>query len=153
MFDTITLILGILGGVCVVLAWRVRQYRVEMQRLYEELNQARTLKAPKEYNHTTARAVLKGQIAEQFAPVLPGFKYNPKDFRFIGNPIDGIIVVGLSEAMEGLGTIHEIVLCDIKMGKSQLSPHQNAIRQAIEAKRVRWETIHVDQEYRVTHTR
>ena len=33
-----------------------------------------------------SRAVLKGKIAEQIAPLLPGFlaKYNPADARFIG---------------------------------------------------------------------
>ena len=41
----------------------------------------------------TSRAVLKGKIAEQMAPLLPGFlaKYNPADARFIGSPIDYLI--------------------------------------------------------------
>lgn len=98
----------------------------------------------------TQRAVIKGQIAEQFAPLLPGFEYNPKDFRFIGNPIDGIIVVGLTEAMEGLGDIHEIVLCDVKMGNARLSKHQRLIKKAVDEGRVRWETIHIDQGFSVT---
>ena len=37
-----------------------------------------------------SRAVLKGKIAEQLAPLLPGFDYNPADARFIGSPIDYI---------------------------------------------------------------
>ncbi len=101
------------------------------------------------YDVGLARATLKGQIAEQFAPLLPGFKYQPKDFRFLGSPFDGVIIVGLTEAMEGLGEIEEIVLCDIKMGNARLSPHQKAIKQAVDEGRVRWETIHVDSNYQI----
>jgi len=37
-----------------------------------------------------ARAVLKGKIGEQLAPLLPEFcaKYSPSDARFMGTPID-----------------------------------------------------------------
>jgi len=47
----------------------------------------------------TSRAVLKGKIAEQIAPLLPGFlaKYNPADARFIGSPIDYLIFRNMSE--------------------------------------------------------
>lgn len=37
-----------------------------------------------------SRAVLKGKVAEQMAPLLPGFlaKHNPADAKFISSPID-----------------------------------------------------------------
>jgi hypothetical protein len=124
-----------------VQAKAIRAQAAEIVRLREALS------APG--RNSTQRAVIKGQIAEQFAPLLPGFEYNPKDFRFIGNPIDGIIVVGLTEAMEGLGGIHEIVLCDVKMGSARLSKHQQLIKRAVEQGRVRWQTIHVDRDFRV----
>jgi predicted Holliday junction resolvase-like endonuclease len=43
--------------------------------------------------------VLKGKIAEQIAPLLPGFlvKYNPADTRFIGSPIDYLIIRNMSK--------------------------------------------------------
>lgn len=40
-----------------------------------------------------------GQIAQQLAPLLPGFceSFNPKDARFLGHPIDFVIFDGLEE--------------------------------------------------------
>jgi predicted Holliday junction resolvase-like endonuclease len=43
-----------------------------------------------------SRSTLKGKIAEQMAPVLPGFLFNPTDARFIGTPVDYIILDGLT---------------------------------------------------------
>jgi len=56
---------------------------------------------------------LLGKITEHFIPYLPMFKYNPKDARFIGSPIDFIVFDGLSE-----GEIRKIVLVEVKAGKS-----------------------------------
>ena len=66
-----------------------------------------------------SRAVLKGKIGEQMAPVLPEFRYNPADARFLGSPIDYIIFDGYSEAKEGRGKIRRIVLMDVKTGNAR----------------------------------
>jgi predicted Holliday junction resolvase-like endonuclease len=47
-----------------------------------------------------SRSTLKGKIAEQLAPVLPGFLFNPADARFIGSPVDYIIFDGLTEVSD-----------------------------------------------------
>ena len=44
-----------------------------------------------------SQAVTVGKVSEHFVPYLPGFKYNPKDARFIGSPIDFVIFDGLNE--------------------------------------------------------
>ncbi len=95
----------------------------------------------------SSRATIKGQLAEQLAPILPGFPYTPSDFRFLGQPIDFIVFKGLSTAKEGLGDIEEVVLGDIKMGGARLSPHQRMIKKAVDEGRVRWVTLHVDPEF------
>ena len=66
----------------------------------------------------TSRAVLKGKIAEQIAPLLPGFlaKYNPADARFIGSPFDYLIFRNMSKGDDSEDSI-EIVLLDVKTGK------------------------------------
>lgn len=106
----------------------------------------------KEYNGA-ARATIKGQVAEQVAPMLPGFPFHPSDFRFQGHPIDYIAFVGLTEAKEGLGDIKEIVIGDIKMNRASLSPHQRMIKRAVEEGRVRWETIHIGEDFTVSQRR
>ena len=65
------------------------------------------------------------------------FKFNPRDTRFIGSPIDLIVFDGLEEKKE-LITIHFI---EVKTGKSVLSPVQKKIKDAIENYRVKWELM------------
>jgi predicted Holliday junction resolvase-like endonuclease len=88
-----------------------------------------------------SRAVLKGKISEQLAPVFPEFKYNPADARFLGSPIDYIIFDGYSEAKEGRGKIRRIVLMDIKTGNAKLSPIEKRVREAVASGSVEWETL------------
>lgn len=88
-----------------------------------------------------SRSVLKGKIGEQMAPMLPGFRYNPADARFLGSPIDYIIFDGYSEAKEGNGKIRRIVLMDVKTGKAKLSPIEKKVKEAVVAGSVEWETL------------
>src|SRR5215471_8493141 len=41
-----------------------------------------------------SRSTLKGQIAEQMAPLLPGFSYSAADARFLGDPVDYVVFDG-----------------------------------------------------------
>ena len=85
-----------------------------------------------------SRTVLGGKFAEQLAPYLPDFQYDPTEARFIGTPIDLIVFPGLAT-----GDPQEIVIMEIKSGQSgQLTPQQRKIRQLIENGMVRWELIH-----------
>ncbi|MFX1563141.1 MAG: Holliday junction resolvase-like protein, partial [Promethearchaeota archaeon] len=83
-----------------------------------------------------SRAVLKGKIGEQMAPLLEAFPFAPADARFIGSPIDYIVFPGYSDRNPT-----EIVLIDIKTGKATLSPIERRIQQLVERRRVRWMTI------------
>lgn len=130
------------------LAWQLRLRQRDIRRQEEMIEELRQQKAPRPYDGA-ARATLKGQLAEQVAPLLPGFPFHPSDFRFLGQPIDFICYVGLTEAKEGLGDIEEVVLGDIKLGSARLSKHQAAIKRAVEEKRVRWVTIHIDQDFAI----
>ena len=96
-----------------------------------------------------SRSVLLGQVAEHFAPLLPGFAYNPKDARFLGQPVDYLVFNGLNDSdgprqSDGPGEI-EIVFCEIKTGVSQLSANEKAIRDAVAAGRVRFEVMRLDK--------
>jgi len=87
---------------------------------------------------TKSRAVLKGKIAEQMAPLLDAFPFHPADARFVGSPIDYIVFVGYHRNAPS-----EIVLVDIKTGNATLSQIERKIERLVEAKRVRWMTITV----------
>lgn len=96
----------------------------------------------------TSRAVLKGKMAEQFAPMLPEFEYLPSDAKFLGDPVDYVIFHGYSEFREGVGSADaiEIILLDVKSGQARLHKGQQAIAQAVQAGRVRFETLNVQFE-------
>ncbi|MEM4290505.1 MAG: Holliday junction resolvase-like protein [Nitrososphaerota archaeon] len=85
-----------------------------------------------------------GKVGEHLAPIIIFSKYgiNPKDFRFVGTPIDFIAFKGLSE-----GSLTEIYFFEVKSGETKvLTERERQIKDAIEAKRVRWELIHLPSE-------
>ncbi len=90
-----------------------------------------------------ARSTLKGKIAEQMAPVLPEFEFNPADARFIGSPVDYIIFDGLTEVADEKSTEINIVFMDVKKGKGALTRTQRVIRNAVENKAVSWQTMKI----------
>jgi predicted Holliday junction resolvase-like endonuclease len=78
------------------------------------------------------RSILKGQATEQLAPYINN-NYNPKDYKFMGDPIDYIIFDGMSDLNTKEDEIKKIILMDIKTGKSQLNKVQKAVKRCIEA--------------------
>lgn len=94
----------------------------------------------------TSRAVLKGKMAEQMAPIMPEFQYLPSDAKFLGDPVDYVVFDGYTDLRDGEGRAEdiEVVLIDIKSGGARLTKGQQAIAQAIRDGRVRFETIRID---------
>jgi len=91
---------------------------------------------------TRSRAVLKGAIAEQLAPMFEVFGYNPSDARFIGDPVDYVIFDGYTKVKERIEDIPiTVVLADVKTGKAELSYEQRRIRKGIQKGLVKFETI------------
>lgn len=92
-----------------------------------------------------SRAVLKGKMAEQMAPLLPGFTYWPADARFLGDPIDYVVFDGYSACKDNHtdGSDIEVVILDIKQGKSMLTREQRRVAEAVAAGRVRFEVVRV----------
>ncbi len=89
-----------------------------------------------------SRAVMRGQLSESFAPLLPGFPFHFKDARFLGQPIDYLVFDGLSHD-DGKAEI-SVWFVEIKTGKSALSDREKAVKAAVEAGRVRWMTLRLD---------
>ena len=93
-----------------------------------------------------SRYVLKGKIAEHMVPLLHDiFKYEPSDARFIGAPIDYLIFNGYTKVKDDNSDDPiEVILADIKTGNARLSRTERKIKEAVDAGRVRWETIRMD---------
>jgi predicted Holliday junction resolvase-like endonuclease len=86
---------------------------------------------------TKSTEVRTGQIAEQFAPYLSGFPYDPKDVRFLGSPIDMIVFDFKGD---------QVVLIEFKTGESKESPRQRQIREMIKNGRFIYQVIRVKDE-------
>lgn len=95
---------------------------------------------------TTSRATIKGRVAEQFAPLLPGFEYLPSDAKFLGDPVDYVIFDGYTDWRDGNlpSAAIEVILMDIKSGQARLSQGQLAIAEAVQQGRVRFETLRIN---------
>ena len=93
------------------------------------------------------RHIVKGLIGEQLAPHMKEFleKYEPADARFLGGkPVDYIVYKGYSRVYDTDQPIDEIVFLEIKTSKEKkrgLDRNEAKIKDAIEAKRVRHDTI------------
>lgn len=146
------LVIGIFIG-ALLMSWILANFRrgrlsaeYEQQLATLKLQHQQELAAAKKRSVNTSRAVLKGKMAEQLAPLFPEFHYLPSDAKFMGDPIDYVIFDGYTDFRDGDGRAEdiEVILVDIKSGQARLTQGQQAIADAIEAGRVRFETVRID---------
>ena len=83
-----------------------------------------------------SQAVTVGKVSEQLLPYLPGFRFNPKDARFLGSLVDLVVFDGLSE-----GELRGVWFLEVKTGNAALSGRERQIRDAILEKRVGWDEL------------
>lgn len=74
-----------------------------------------------------------GQTLEQFAPFLSDWPWDPKLFRFIGSPIDGVQF-----------TEDGVVFVEIKSASSRLTPLQQQVKEHVQRGRVAWQEVRID---------
>ena len=80
-----------------------------------------------------SQATTIGLVSEQLVPYFPQFKWNPKDAKFLGKPVDFIVFDGLDEE-----NVRAIVFVEVKTGSSALTPRERLLRDAIKQGRVEW---------------
>lgn len=75
-----------------------------------------------------------GKTVENVAPFFEQWPYDASDFRFLGNPIDG---VSFNE--------DEVVFVEIKTGASRLSKSQHKIKSLVKEGKVKFVTFRVNE--------
>jgi predicted Holliday junction resolvase-like endonuclease len=136
---------AIVALVLISVAWQ-RERRRSQDRIEQLLgDQDKNLLDARRDSVEKSRSTLKGQIAEQMAPLLPGFLYHPADARFLGDPIDYVVFSGYAGLRDGGGAPQdlEVVLLEVKQGSSVLSPSQKAIARAVQEGRMRFEVCRI----------
>lgn len=68
---------------------------------------------------------------EKIAPLLPQFPYNYNDLTFLGKGVDYVVFDGLSE-----GHVRNVILLEIKSGKSRLNKNEKLIQDAVKRGKV-----------------
>ena len=81
---------------------------------------------------TRGLSVRHGLIAEQFLPFSKKFPGDPRNFRFLGSPVDGI-------AFEK----DRLIIVEFKSGRSRLSPLQRHIKDLVLKGKVYFQEIRV----------
>ena len=89
-----------------------------------------------------SRAVLGGKAGEQLGPLLPEFcnRFDPSEARFIGAPIDYVVFDGI-----GSGELLDVVLVEVKTGRSSLNHNERQVELAVEQGRVRFEVVRLPE--------
>lgn len=141
--DSVALIAIILAVMVVILLLVVLQLGGTVARQSRELAaQQETLETESRKRIDKSRSVIMGQVAEHFAPFLPGFRYHFKDARFLGAPIDFLVINGMHEGRTDL----EIVLVEVKTGTAGLNTNELAIQRAVQEGRVRFEVLRLGEQ-------
>ena len=115
----------------VLILWRVL---VSQQRQARKTEEWKT-KYEKTLFHRKSSEVRLGKIGENLAPFVEAWPWDPKNFRFLGNPIDGI---QFNE--DG------IVFVEIKTGKARLSRSQKDFRDLVKAGKVSFVTFKITED-------
>lgn len=118
---------------------------LEKQAIKHSTELKKSIAQAREDSLKRSRSVIRGQASEHLAPyVIEGT--NPKDYRFMGNPVDYICFEGLSDLLDNqTDEITSVKFVDIKTGKSNLNKSQRRIRDAIKNGRVSFEVINLDE--------
>ena len=85
--------------------------------------------------HRKSSEIRLGKIGENLAPFVEAWPWDPKNFRFLGNPIDGI---QFNE--------DEIVFVEIKTGGARLSRSQKDFRDLVKAGKVSFVTFKITED-------
>jgi predicted Holliday junction resolvase-like endonuclease len=123
---------------------RYRQEIAEREEKYKELFYKNEVAKIRSDTLKKSEKISRGFTVENFAPFLQE-KYNPTDFRHIGDPVDYLIIDGLTDVNQGVSNeIRGIVLLDIKTGSSKMNKVQRRIRDAVAEGKVSFEIFNPD---------
>ena len=124
----------------IALGRKLEHYRLRASHQQELADKEREFQEKEKESRKDAversKRVLIGKGAEQLVPLLPGFAYEPTDVRFLGSPLDLLVFRGNT-----VGEPLELVLVEVKTGKSTLSTNERKWRDVINEGKVRWELL------------
>jgi predicted Holliday junction resolvase-like endonuclease len=128
-------IAAVLAAVIVYAAYRFLEQRANLK--LEQWKSAHS-KAISREAIKGSQAAVSGRVLERVAPYLPDFEFNPRDVRFIGDPVDFVVFDGLTE-----GRVRRVVFVEVKSGAGELNGNERRVKAAIVARQVEWELFQI----------
>ncbi|MGD9157240.1 MAG: Holliday junction resolvase-like protein [Desulfobacteraceae bacterium] len=120
------LMCGISGVVVTLISRKFKLFREEAEGYKKKYERELHLRKSSE--------IRLGKIGENLTPFVEHWPWDPKNFRFLGNPVDGI---QFNE--------DEIIFVEIKTGKARLSKSQRKCRDIVKAGNVRFATFKITE--------
>jgi len=122
-------------GLIAILFWlKLRKSKKELEE-YKKENVALIKQYHKELHHRKSSEVRLGHIGENLAPFTKCWPWDPNNFRFLGNPVDGI---QFNE--------DEIIFVEIKTGGARLSKGQKQFKKLVEEGKVAFVTFKITED-------
>lgn len=125
MFEISAVYFAAFGVLCLIFAVSIAIEARKKIKLSKEKNQ-------KLLSQKLSSEIRVGKIGENLAPFLNDWPYDANNFRFLGNPVDGIQF-----------TDDEIIFVEIKTGKSRLTKTQKVIKDLVREGKVRFATFRI----------
>ena len=119
IFEILSLILFIICIILILILKYTRRKYHSQKEVHEGLK----------YDYKSMH-VKHGKSFEQLFPFMNNYPYTYRNFRFIGDPIDGL---SFEE--------DKVVFLEFKTGKSKLSQRQKKIKELIENKKIEWKEV------------
>lgn len=119
IFEILSLILLVICIILIIILKSMRRRYASQRESHENLK----------YDYKSMH-VKHGKSFEQLFPFMRNYSYKYRNFRFIGDPIDGL-------SFED----NKIIFIEFKTGTSKLSEKQKKIKELIKNKKVEWEEV------------
>ena len=131
------LVVGIAAGLIPIVLLMVPRAKRSLASQYESKYKAEIESLKAGYESQLRAKQLEYQASKQ-APAIPDIssKYASKDARYTGGPVDFVVFKNF-EAKEPL----ELVFLSVKKGNAELTDAEKAVKEAIDNRRVRFETV------------
>ena len=129
------LVYCICAGATIVVVGLVTTYLSYRNSDLRKRNKELEEKNKKTLHQRKSSEVRLGKIGENMAPFFAEWPYDPNNFRFLGNPVDGI---SFNE--------DEVIFIEIKTGKARLTNSQKSVKKLVKEGKVSFATFRVSED-------